>query len=205
MTTSQTKLKAKLIQLKITADRTNNVLKMEQPEAVERHLKSLNTIITAADQYRRDVETEKIVAEENLTQIGEWNTGIEEKTDQAEQEIKRLKTWNDECSYRLGEEKRNQELEFEQKLFETSLKHQTELQHARLTQEAELDKISSEATVKAESSAQAKLPKLVITKFNGTCQDWPRFWEKFKETVDKTSVESVIKLTYLRELCKNIL
>ena len=35
-----------------------------------------------------------------------------------------------------------------------------------------------------------------------TYQDWPRFWEQFKETVDKTSVEPVIKLTYLRELLK---
>ena len=34
MTTSKAKLKAKLIQLKITADRTDNVLKGEHPEAI---------------------------------------------------------------------------------------------------------------------------------------------------------------------------
>ena len=54
--------------------------------------------------------------------------------------------------------------------------------------------------MRAEKNAQAKLPKLVITKFNGIYQDWPRFWEQFKETVDKISVEPVIELTYLREL-----
>ena len=124
--------------------------------------------MTEADQYRRDGETAKIVAEEDLIQIGEWNTGIEEKIALAEHEIKCLKTWSDEYSWRLGEEKRNKELEFEKKLFETRLNHQTELQHARVTQEAELDKTSGEATVKAESNAQAKLPTLVITKFNGT-------------------------------------
>ena len=54
--------------------------------------------------------------------------------------------------------------------------------------------------MRAEKNAQAKLPKLVITKFNGTYQDSPRFWEQFKETVDKILVEPVIELTYLREL-----
>ncbi len=200
MTSSDAKLKAKLIQLKLTADRTENVLKTEQPEAIERHLKALKTIVTEADQYRREEETAKIVAEEDIAQIGEWNAEIEVKLAQAEQEIKRLKTWNNEYNWKLGEDKRNQELEFEQKLFETRLKFQTELQQAKATQEAELTKSSNEATVHVEKTAQAKLPKLVITKFNGTYLDWPRFWEQFKETVDKTSVEPVIKLTYLREL-----
>ena len=115
----------------------------------------------------------KIVAKEDLAQIGEWNAGIEEKLAKAEQEMKRLKTWNDEYSWRLCEEIRNQELEFEQKLFETRLKFQTELQQAKATQEAKLSKSSNETAVKAEKNAQAKLPKLVITKFNGTYQDWP--------------------------------
>ena len=74
-----------------------------------------------------------------------------------------------------------------------------ELQQAKAVEEAKLSK-SHEATDKLEKNVQAKLPKLVITKFNGTYQDWPRFWEQFKETVDKTSVKPVIKLTYLREL-----
>ena len=46
MTSSDAKLKAKLIQVKLTADRTENVLKTEQPEAIERDLKALRTIVT---------------------------------------------------------------------------------------------------------------------------------------------------------------
>ena len=47
---------------------------------------------------------------------------------------------------------------------------------------------------------QAKLPKLVITKFNGTFQDWPRFWGQFSASIDKSSIASVTKFSYLREL-----
>lgn len=58
-------------------------------------------------------------------------------------------------------------------------------------------------TGESEKGLQAKLPKLVITKFNGTFQDWPRFWVQFKETVDKTGIEPVNKFAYLRELLDN--
>ena len=44
------------------------------------------------------------------------------------------------------------------------------------------------------------MPKLVITKFNGTFQDWPRFWGQFSEAIDKSSIASVTKFSYLREL-----
>ena len=47
---------------------------------------------------------------------------------------------------------------------------------------------------------QAKLPKLVITKFDGSYMDWPRFWGQFSENIDKTSVAPITKFTYLREL-----
>ena len=48
---------------------------------------------------------------------------------------------------------------------------------------------------------EAKLPKLVITTFNGTFQDWPRFWGQLSEAIDKSSIASVYtKFFYLREL-----
>ena len=46
----------------------------------------------------------------------------------------------------------------------------------------------------------AKLPKLVITKFNGTHQDWLRFWNQFEAEVDKAQVSRITKFSYLKEL-----
>ena len=50
------------------------------------------------------------------------------------------------------------------------------------------------------SDIQAKLPKLMITKFDGTYMDWPRFWGQFTEAIDKTSVQPITKFSYPREL-----
>ena len=40
----------------------------------------------------------------------------------------------------------------------------------------------------------------MITKFDGSFMDWPRFWGQFSETIDKTSVAAITKFSYLREL-----
>ena len=44
----------------------------------------------------------------------------------------------------------------------------------------------------------AKLPKLNISRFNGTYEDWPRFWNQFVEIIDKTAMPGVTKFAYLK-------
>ena len=80
-------------------------------------------------------------------------------------------------------------MQFEIKLHETKLKLQDDLQ--------------TKAQVKSPgvtAASEAKLPKLVISKFNGTYADWPRFWGQYSETIDKSNVPPVTKFAYLREL-----
>ena len=45
-----------------------------------------------------------------------------------------------------------------------------------------------------------KLPKLVITKFQGMCVDWMRFWNQFDSEIDKSPIDPVAKFSYLKEL-----
>ena len=61
----------------------------------------------------------------------------------------------------------------------------------------------SESAKSSGSSAtglEAKLLKLVITKFNSMFQDWPRFWGQFSEAIDKSSIANVTKFSYLELL-----
>ena len=46
----------------------------------------------------------------------------------------------------------------------------------------------------------AKLPKLSITKFNGSFSDWLRFWNQFQAVVNNQNVSKVTKFAYLNEL-----
>ena len=81
-------------------------------------------------------------------------------------------------------------MQFEIKLHKTKLKLQEDLQIKAGNQRSPVE----------TSVGEAKLPKLVITKFNGTYANWPRFWGQYSETIDETNVPPVTKFTYLREL-----
>ena len=54
-------------------------------------------------------------------------------------------------------------------------------------------------TARATSDA-VKMPKLVITKFDGTPQDWMHFWGQFEMQIEKLSAPAVTKISYLKEL-----
>ena len=47
---------------------------------------------------------------------------------------------------------------------------------------------------------EVKMRKLVITKFDGTPQDWVRFWGQFETQIDKSSTPEVTQFSYLKEL-----
>ena len=51
-----------------------------------------------------------------------------------------------------------------------------------------------------EERVNVKLPKLVITKFDGTSLDWFRFWNQYESEIDKAEIGSVSKFSYLKEL-----
>ena len=45
-----------------------------------------------------------------------------------------------------------------------------------------------------------KLPKLIITKFDGKSLDLFRFWNQFESEIDKAAIGSVSKFSYRKEL-----
>ncbi len=49
-------------------------------------------------------------------------------------------------------------------------------------------------------STKIKLPKLIISKFDGTHLDWYRFQNQFEAEIDKVKIDSVKKCSNLKEL-----
>ncbi len=89
---------------------------------------------------------------------------------------------------------REKRLKFELKLHEAKVKLQSDINGPEVSEQH----TGSRSDVKV----QAKLPKLHITKFNGTYADWPRFWNLFSEAIDKSSIPPVNKFAYLILLCE---
>lgn len=53
---------------------------------------------------------------------------------------------------------------------------------------------------RADPGLEGKLPKLTITKFDHSFQDWPRFLGQYHKMIDKSAIASISKFAYLREL-----
>ena len=184
-------LETKLTQLQITSKRTDGIVQNGDEESIKRHQKTLKTIINDVETLRLAVESEKIVAKEDTTA---WETGIQEGIAHADRSVNTTKDWLNERKKEQSTLEREEQIQFEVRLHETKLKLQAELESSKQT--------SSERPAESEKmiGMQAKLPKLVISKFNGAFTDWLRFWGQFTENIDQASIASITKFAYLREL-----
>ena len=91
----------------------------------------------------------------------------------------------------IREREYQEEMQFEKAKLEPKLKYEMQIEENRKNLN---DK---------EQSIHAKLPKLVITKFNGTHTDGPRFWNQFKAEIDSADVHvsPITKFSYLEAVC----
>lgn len=185
-TNASAELETKLVQLQLTTKRTDGILAKSDEEPIARQLGTLRTVIGEVDKLRLTVEAEKIGRKEDTT---EWSADIDIKISVADDHVRLTKEWLAENKRRLEEIEKEEKIKFEVKLHETKVKLQNE--HS-------LE--SSPQANKTMIGMQAKLPKLVISKFNGSPMDWPRFWGQFSENIEKSSIAPVTKFSYLREL-----
>ena len=94
-----------------------------------------------------------------------------------------------------GKHKADEEVEekFQRRLYEERKIEEMRIQMKIDYENREERKHSDGSTVKV------KLPKLVISKFEGTALDWFRFWNQFETEVDKQDISPVTKFSYLKE------
>ena len=185
MEATEKTLDIKLTQLKMTIGKTNTVVEAGKAESIERQLSTLRSITAEISRMRLEVEAKKIEAKEEMTEIETWNAEIDVQLEKADLEVEKVLKWIEDRKREAQALVQEEQLKFHK----TKLEMQAEIQTAPHPQQT--------AT---PSDMQAKLPKLVITKFDGSFMDWPRFWGQFSETIDKTSVAAITKFSYLREL-----
>ena len=184
-------LDTKLEQLLITRKRTENVIISNKDTAIKRQLEALKALTSEVEVARREVQAIKIEKSEDDDEVAQWNNNqIEDKILIADEDIKRLEQWQDD--YKQGKESiaREEQLKFEIKLQETKLQLQSEHEAKRAEKQATQE--SKEVSI--------KLPKLVISKFDGSFTDWNRFWGQFNESIERSGLASVAKFSYLKEL-----
>ena len=167
---------------------------------IERQRKTLGSKIEEVHALKVDIQELKLEKGGETDGIRNWSSTIEGKLVEFENAISKLKHSEKEikCDELQGKEelviqaKRKQfedELKFEQNKFERRLEHEKALTENQKQQ-------ASSFGVK---STTTKLPKLVITKFNG--QHTVRLrWGQFKAEIDNSEASKITKFSYLKEL-----
>ena len=197
MEAAKRELQTKLTQLQMTRDKTETVLTSKNSNRIKRHLQSLQAIGNSTDEARRKLEEMKIEGGEDALAITSWSEEIENKIAMVDEDVDKLAAFLTEAEQRETEKARQEQLDFEKELIERKFRY-----HKELEEKDQQDSILTEnqdAKQTQGTGTAAKLPKLTITKFDGTYLDWNRFWGQFTEAIDKTGMVAITKFSYLKE------
>ena len=199
-------IQGKLKLIKFTLGKTNEVLESNSALAINRHRDALNTLVGSIDQLKLQVLEEMFKNSETEEVIATWTAGIETQVAEVDTKV----TYLNEQLTRIKAEEDHKAKESEKILKTKEREEQLEFERAQLKQKLEFELKIEEckknhatkaSEVKTSEAQHTKLPKLTITKFNGSHTDWLRFWNIFEAEIDKCSdLAGVTKFAYLKDL-----
>ena len=188
--TIEKKIEGKLRFLKFNSEETSKIIESGDLKAIERQASVLESIIDKLHEFKLQVQEIKIESKVDPTEVRNWTQEFENKVAAFEEIAKQAKVAA--SSIKSEEEEKLQEIKRKR-----AIEEGIELEKAKYEVKMKFEKAEKLAS---GGGAGAKLPKLIITKFQGTHLDWMRFWNQYETEIDKSSITQVAKLSYLREL-----
>lgn len=176
----EAELSAKLSQLQLNIAKCDGIVSSGDAGKLERHRDKLKALAKSAEEKKTEIEERKFADKQDIGEIAQWGEEVDQKIGEADQAIRRLNKCLKEAYINELAQEEELKLAFERKKYE---------------QELEFKKQVLEA---ATQKQQVKLPKLTITKFNGTYETWLSFWGKFTAEVDKANLAPETKFAYLK-------
>ena len=186
-------------------------------EVLSRQITSIVNRIGAVHALKEEIEEIKFTNDESEENVRAWASGIELNINEADKKVRELRQRlsdieeierdkAQESERAAAEIERQKQLEFERQKYELEqeakdeerkreLKHKAEL----LSQQLEYQKSIEKTVKKPDQNAAIKLPKLLVTKFDGNFANWLPFWNTFQAEVDKSDLPPVTKFAYLKE------
>ena len=144
------------------------------PREVERMTSQIEGKLNEICQLKQVILEQKLIDGEDISEVESWDSDLES-------EMKPYKeTLND-----LYELSANLTISDERRLRERNQKVSSEYDEKRSQSKSNLMRV--------------KLPKLEISRFNGSPTDFTRFWNTFSEEIDRSELPGTSKFSYLKE------
>ena len=195
----QKDLDAKLKLLAYKQTKGEDIVSKDNATTIERHRDALVHLAKEADEIKLKIEEKKITSGEQMDEVCAWSDGIDKVVQGVDAEIEHL----EKCLGEAKQKSRTAEKESEKATIAEEREHQLAFEKEKLETKLEYERKSEEFKKGKQgetSGTHAKLPKLSITKFDGTFEQWFPFWNKFCAEIDSTDLPQVTKFAYLKEL-----
>ena len=190
----------KLQFLEFKRNKAKDIIEKGNTATIERHREALVALAKGVDIVKGRIEEKKLDGSESMDEVCLWSSEIDAKIEGVDAEIEylgrhlsesrqQLELAKKEDEEALLEKEREKQLEFEKEKLEMKLKYEEKSAELRKGKQGELS-----------AGLQAKLPKLSITKYDGTYEQWLPFWNKFCAEIESTNLAPVTKFAYLKEL-----
>ena len=168
----------KLQLLEFKQNKTKDIVEKGNTATIERHHEALVALAKEVDVVKGKIEEKKLEGGESMDEVCTWSSEIDAKIEGVDAEIDYLgrhlreKRQQSELAEKEGEEallekEREKQLKFEKEKLEMKVQYEEKSAELRNGKQGEL------------SGSHAKLPKLSITKYDGTYEQWLPFWNKF--------------------------
>ena len=193
---------AKLQMLQFTNGKSSGVMKKENIDSIERHRDTLRALVKEIEALKLGVEQAMFNDGEGPENVAEWSEKIEDVVAEVDDGIKLMSNWLEKTKHDANQHKREEEEASQARAREEQLKFESQKLKMKLEYERKLEETkANHPIVETEgSTGRTKLPKLQITKFKGTYEEWLPSWNKFHAEIEKSNLAPVTKFAYLKEL-----
>ena len=130
--------------------------------------------------------------------LQEWSCVMEEKMACFDDAVDKLNSAISNVEKEEGAKAKHEENIIQEEMFRRRMQEELKIYEMKLQMKSK--EYESRDKFGNEERVNVKLPKLVITKFDGTSLDWFRFWKQFENEIVKSELGPVSKFSYLKEL-----
>ena len=164
------------LRIELAEKETERVTTRNKKNEIEKHLQHVELKLEKSQEFKYSA-LEVLLEEGEMGNLEEWSSAMEEKMARFDDAVDRLKIPIFYVEKKEENKAKHEENIIQKEMFGRRIQEESKIQEMKLQMNSK--EYEKRNTIVNEKRAKVKLPKLVITKFNGTFLDWVRFWNQF--------------------------
>ena len=200
MDESKAKIETQFKLLDLAERETEKIIARNRTGEIERHLNYVERKLETIQDMKDEVQEFMVFNEEQMENLEEWSNQLEESVLRYHVLVDKLKN-EVRATMKMEEdlEKQKEEEKHEQK-FQRRMEEELEIEKKKKLGIQKKSYKKRREIVREGRYRNVKLPKLIITKFEGTHIDWFCYWNQYEPEIDRSELHPVSKFNYLKEL-----